>query len=357
MLKRPSDPKSFAASHPAECTWQDELRNAIRTNRELIAKLNLDIHAAPNNPPKISTDAQGESTFDSSALTEFPVFVTESFLRKMRPRDWNDPLLRQVYIAAAENEYRSGFEIDAVGDLASAKQDGILQKYHGRALLIMTGACAIHCRYCFRRHFPYSSGPKTQQDWEYAIAELERDPSLHEIILSGGDPLMQTDRRLAWLVRRLEQNSNLKTIRLHTRLPIVLPSRVTEQLLTIIERSSTEVVIVVHANHPNEIDEQVVTSLQLLRDSGAILLNQSVLLAGINDDAHVLEELSHRLFQAGVLPYYLHQLDRVHGAAHFEVEISRGLELIRQLESRLPGYLVPKYVQEIAGESSKTRLS
>jgi EF-P beta-lysylation protein EpmB len=224
-------------------------------------------------------------------------------------------------------------------------------------LLITTGACAVHCRYCFRRHYPYSEGPRSIDDWQPAIDRLAADPSIDEVLLSGGDPLTLVDEQLAELARRLAEIPHLRRLRIHTRLPIVIPQRVTSELLDWLSGTRLAPIMVVHANHPQEIDAATAGALTKLIDAGVPVLNQSVLLRGVNDHAEALIDLSRRLIDLRVMPYYLHQLDRVQGAAHFEVPISRGLELVAQMRAALPGYAVPRYVQEIAGDAHKRVLA
>lgn len=272
----------------------------------------------------------------------------------MRPSDPTDPLLRQVLPLGDELDPVAGFSADAVGDLAARTAPGLIHKYHGRVLLIAAGACAVHCRYCFRRHYPYGDDPRRLDDWGPALAAVEADPSITEAILSGGDPLMLTDARLAAVVERLEAIPHVRRLRIHTRLPVVLPDRVTPELLDLLRSTRFTAVVVVHANHPNEIVADCADALRSMTAAGIRLLNQAVLLGGVNDDAAVLADLSERLFDLGVLPYYLHQLDRVSGASHFEVSEARGRELMADLRARLPGYLVPRYVRESSGEASKT---
>ncbi|MEZ6068315.1 MAG: EF-P beta-lysylation protein EpmB [Planctomycetaceae bacterium] len=271
----------------------------------------------------------------------------------MRHGDPHDPLLLQVLPAGAELATQTGFVDDPVGDAAAKRAPGLLHKYHGRALLIAARECAVHCRYCFRRHHPYESEPVRQADWDPAFAVIAADESLDEVILSGGDPLLLSDRRLRQLIDRLASITHLRRLRLHTRLPIVLPDRVTDTLLNLLRSTRLTPVMVVHANHPAEIADDCSTSLDALRRAGITLLNQTVLLRGINDHADTLAELSTRLVNHGVMPYYLHQLDRVAGAAHFEVSVDEGRALVSELRRRLPGYAVPRYVAEIAGEMSK----
>lgn len=276
----------------------------------------------------------------------------------MRLGDPNDPLLRQVLPVGQELVEAAGFTADPVDDAAAKLVPGLLQKYAGRVLLVTTGACAVHCRYCFRRHYPYDESPKSLVDWEPALAAIAADDTIEEVILSGGDPLTLVDDRLEPLVRRLEQIPHLRRLRVHTRLPVVLPERVCDSLLAWFSASGTRLtpICVIHANHANELDENVADSLARLRQSGVLLLNQSVLLRGINDNPNAQADLSRRLADVGVVPYYLHQMDRVSGAAHFEVPEDEGRRLVDFLRTMLPGYLVPRFVREIAGRESKTPL-
>jgi EF-P beta-lysylation protein EpmB len=290
------------------------------------------------------------------ASQQFPLFVPRPFLARIRRGDPHDPLLRQVLPLEAETIAAPGFTADPVGDLSASLQPGLLQKYYGRVLMVTTGACAVHCRYCFRRHFPYTLAPRSVADWLPAIEQIEADDSIHEVIFSGGDPLTLVDRLLAQLAERLEQIPHLRRIRIHTRLPIVIPERVTAELIDWLTGTRLTPIMVVHVNHPAEIDAAVVAALAKLSAAGIPLLNQAVLLGGINDDAEVLSELSLRLIDLHVFPYYLHQLDRVAGAAHFEVPVERGRQIIAEMQRRLPGYAVPRYVQEIAGRDHKVDL-
>jgi len=257
----------------------------------------------------------------------------------------------------AELAEQPGFVADPVGDDNARLSAGLLQKYSGRALLVTTGACAIHCRYCFRRHFPYSESPHAPADWQPALNRISADPTIDEVLLSGGDPLTLVDAQLAELTRRIAAIGHVKRLRIHTRLPIVIPQRVTAEMIAWLRGTRLAPIMVVHANHANEIDEPTAAALSRLVDGGVSVLNQSVLLAGVNDSAEALIALSWRLVDLRVMPYYLHQLDRVQGAAHFEVPIERGLELIEHMRHALPGYAVPRYVQEIAGEANKRVLA
>ncbi len=318
--------------------WQQLWREAISDAHELLALLGLSAHADALLP--------GQDT-------GFALRVPRGFVARMRAGDPQDPLLRQVLPLAAELQPAPGFVHDAVGDLAASAGGGVLHKYHGRALLIATGSCAVNCRYCFRRHFPYAEETAAAHHWQAALAHLRADTSISEVILSGGDPLSLSTSKLAELGQALAAIPHIRRLRIHTRLPIVLPERVDAELLAWLAQLPLQRVIVLHANHAREFDASVDAACAGLRDAGANLLNQSVLLHGINDDAETLAHLSERMFAAGVLPYYLHLLDRVQGAAHFEVELSRAHALMHTLRTRLPGYLVPRLVLESAGAPYK----
>lgn len=328
------EPQTLPRKH-----WQQLLADAIKDPAQLCRELELDPHVLESALP---------------AVRNFPLRVPRSFVAKMRRGDPRDPLLLQVLPLAAEMESAPGFGVDPVGDLASRATHGLLQKYAGRALLIATGACAVHCRYCFRRHFPYAEESALSHGWEGALNHLQSDPRLSELILSGGDPLSLSDRRLKQLTDGLAAIPHVRRLRIHTRYPLVLPERIDEDLIAWLTSIELQKVIVLHANHPREIDASTRQACRRLRDAGATLLNQSVLLAGINDAVATLAELSESLFDCGVLPYYLHVLDRVQGAAHFDLPEAKALELHTELTARLPGYLVPKLVREVAGAAAKT---
>jgi EF-P beta-lysylation protein EpmB len=286
----------------------------------------------------------------------FALRVPRGFVARMRHGDPADPLLLQVLPQRAEHDRVAGFTLDAVGDMASRSGQGFLHKYHGRALLIASGSCAVNCRYCFRRHFPYGEEIAAASQWRDALAQLEADPSISELILSGGDPLSLATSKLEDLSRGLAAIPHVRRIRIHTRLPVVLPERIDDAFLKWLASLPLQKVVVLHANHANEFDAGVDAACARLRDAGATLLNQSVLLRGINDHADTLADLSERMLAAGVLPYYLHQLDRVHGTAHFEVGDAEATALLETLRARLPGYLVPRLVREIGGDTSKRPL-
>ncbi|MFT4564163.1 MAG: EF-P beta-lysylation protein EpmB [Gammaproteobacteria bacterium] len=289
----------------------------------------------------------------ASVETNFSFRVPRPFVSRMRLADANDPLLLQVLPREQEFTVHDGFNLDPVGDLPSRRSPALLQKYHGRALIIATGGCAINCRYCFRRHFPYAQAVGSS-NIDRAISDLHADRSINEIILSGGDPLLLDDDKLADLIAQLNAVPHLRRLRIHTRLPVTIPARFTDQLISTLVTSKLTPVIVFHINHANEIDHTVSAGLQRFAMAGIRLLNQSVLLRGVNDDESVLADLSEALFDASVLPYYVHMLDPVAGAGHFDVKDAHAKMLEARLRVKLPGYLVPRFVREIAGESSKT---
>ena len=291
------------------------------------------------------------------ATATFAFRVPWSYARRMRRGDPNDPLLLQVLPRREELQESVGFVADPLGERDATRVPGLLHKYQGRALLITTSACAVHCRYCFRREFPYADQHGDLGRWREALAAIEADSSIEEVLLSGGDPLSLSDSRLAFLTDALARMPHIRRLRVHTRQPIVLPSRVDAGLLTWIKQLPWPVVFVLHTNHANEIESEVREACAQLRAVGVTLLNQSVLLRGVNDNAQTLAELSRALFEAGVLPYYLHLLDRVRGTAHFETDESRAALLIGELATLLPGYLVPRLVREVAGAPAKVAVS
>lgn len=289
-------------------------------------------------------------------LLQDPRFVWNVPLRlaqKMQKGSTADPLFLQFAALKQELITAEGFQADPVQDGCFQKTPRLLQKYQTRALLISTSACAMHCRFCFRQSYPYESGPK---EFEEEIALLAADDSIDEIILSGGDPLSLPDRVLKDLIMRLEAIPHLKRLRFHTRFPIGIPERIDEEFLQMLKECRFAIWFVLHVNHPAELDEEVLQSMAALRKIGITVITQSVLLKGINDREEVLEELFRKLVDQGIMPYYLHQLDRVQGAAHFEVPITRGLELVRHLQSSLPGYAVPQYVQEVPFQKCKSTI-
>ncbi|MBI3465795.1 MAG: EF-P beta-lysylation protein EpmB [Planctomycetes bacterium] len=326
----------------ATAPWQRAMKNAIRDPRELCRAL------------KLPADCE-EGAVTAGRL--FSVFAPRGYVARMRPGDPFDPLLRQVLPLGMEASEQPGFVPDPVGDAAAARTPGLLQKYSGRVLMITTGACAVHCRYCFRRHFPYLDTPKSLGEWEPAIEQIEADPTIHEVLLSGGDPFTLIDETLAALAERLSAIPHLRRLRVHTRLPIVIPQRVNHDLIAWLTGSRLTPIVVVHANHPAELGGDVDEALSRLVDAGIGMFNQAVLLRGVNDRIEVLTELCEHLADLRVWPYYLHQLDRVAGAAHFEVPEETGRRLIAELQDRLPGYAVPRYVRETPGAPHKVVLA
>jgi EF-P beta-lysylation protein EpmB len=318
--------------------WQQQLAEAFTDIKKLCAYLNLSVEQLP-----VSQDAAGT----------FALKVPRSFAEAIEKGNPGDPLLRQVLPVRDEMRAFPGYSDNPVGDLEAAQEAGVLHKYHGRVLLINTGSCAINCRYCFRRSFPYADLQLGKEKEIAALRYIRENPDITEVILSGGDPLLLNDDRLQRLFRQIAGIAHVKRIRIHSRLPIVLPARITRGLLDVLSQSAKPVVLVVHCNHPNELTGRVAEACCLLKQRGIVLLNQSVLLRGVNDNAADLAALSERLFDCGVMPYYLHLLDKVSGAGHFEVGEAEALALIRQMQTALPGYLVPKLVKEIAGADSK----
>jgi EF-P beta-lysylation protein EpmB len=323
-------------------TWQQLLDEAIRDPNELLQLLQLD-------------PTQLDSTHFNPR--HFPLRVPKGFIRKMHKGDWNDPLLKQILPLQAENNVTDGFHLDPVGDQYAVSNKGILKKYHGRALIITTGACAIHCRYCFRQNFPYSEHKINRNAWADVITDLETDSSISEVILSGGDPLSLSDKRLSSLCFQLAKIPHINTIRFHTRLPLVLPERIDHHFLEWFQQLDSQKIIVIHANHANEFCKKTSTVLEHLHQMGTILLNQSVLLKGINDNLESLTNLSNTLIANKVIPYYLHLLDKAQGTAHFDTYEANAIELMDQLRKTLPGYSVPKLVREVSGKRSKTPIN
>lgn len=326
---------------PRSGTWKHELARAIRDPAELLSVLEL--------PESLLPGAL-------RAARQFPLVAPRGFVNRMRPGDPRDPLLLQVLPLAEEEIEEPGTFLDPLEEARATLGPGVLQKYHGRALLVTTGVCAIHCRYCFRRHHPYEDSPRGLEAWEAPLESLRERPEITEVILSGGDPLSLTDESLAGLIERIERIPQVRRLRLHTRLPVVIPERVTGKLVELLEETRLRAVVVLHVNHARELDASCREALGRLARAGRPLLNQAVLLRGINDDEDRLAELSESLVDAAVIPYYLHQMDPVRGAGHFHVPPERGLELIEALRRRLPGYAVPRFVREDPGEDFKTPL-
>jgi L-lysine 2,3-aminomutase len=332
-----------AASSPRPlASWQADFAAAVTDPAELASLLGL---------PESWVGPARE------AARMFPMRVPRSFVARMRRGDPTDPLLRQVLPVAEELEHTAGRSSDPLQEADARRAPGLLHKYCGRALLIATGACAMHCRYCFRREFPYEDQQSDTGRWHDALAALAADPSIEELILSGGDPLSLGDARLQSLSRALADIPQLRSLRLHTRNAVVLPSRVDDGLVEWIKGLPWRVTVVLHVNHAQELEGDAVEAIARLRSTGALLLNQSVLLRGVNDDAATLVALSKRLHELGVLPYYLHLTDAVNGTAHFDVDELRGRAIVDALARALPGYLVPRLVREVPGEEAKVVLA
>jgi|TARA_Y100000310_G_scaffold325618_1_gene389331 EF-P beta-lysylation protein EpmB len=317
-------------------SWQEILADSVTTVAEL-TKL-LDIEGVPLN---------------AEVDPAFPLFAPRPYLARIEQRNGDDPLLLQILPTNLERAVQPGFSLDPLDERATTLDSGLMSKYRGRVLILAAGTCAINCRFCFRRHFPYDEHKPSKQDWQAIFAFIEGDESIHEVILSGGDPLVINDQRLAWVAQRLAAIRHLKRLRIHTRLPIAIPQRVCDSLLQWMAATTLQTVLVTHCNHPRELDDLVLSSLLRLRQCGVTLLNQSVLLKGINDDADVIVSLSERLFEAGVHPYYLHLLDRVQGAGHFWLSDEEAQRIYHEAVARLPGYLLPRLVREVPGARAK----
>jgi len=317
--------------------WQKKLAEGFSSSIELLSFLGLPTSLGNNLSER-----------------QFKTRVPRSFAARMRPGDPNDPLLLQVLAVAAELNITEGFGPDPLIEAATNRLPGLIHKYDGRVLLTVTGACAVNCRYCFRRHFPYQDNNPGRIGWQPVLDYIANDSCIHEVILSGGDPLLATDGVLQPLLRQLAAIPHLTTVRFHTRIPVVLPERVNDGFLSLLAENRLNKVIVLHSNHPQELDSSVFHACKEMQQVGCHLLNQSVLLAGVNDCPQILLALSERLFACGVLPYYLHLLDKVQGAAHFDIPLEKALLIFRQLQRLLPGYLVPRLAREEAGEKNKT---
>lgn len=326
---------------PSREDWLTQLADVVTSPDELLQLLNVD------------ADANLLAGRDAKRL--FALRVPRAFIARMEPGNPNDPLLRQVLTSQEEFIHAPGYSTDPLEEQHSVVP-GLLHKYSNRALLLVKGGCAVNCRYCFRRHFPYAENQGTKRNWQKAMEYIAAHPELDEIIFSGGDPLMAKDHELDWLLTQLESIPHIKRLRIHSRLPIVIPARITDTLVARISASSLQVLLVNHINHANEIDTAFRRAMKSLRMAGVTLLNQSVLLRGVNDNARTLADLSNALFDAGVMPYYLHVLDRVQGAAHFMVSDEEARVIMRELLTLVSGYLVPKLAREIGGEPSKTQI-
>ena len=335
-------PFQTCPSIAATVSWQQQLARSRITIEQLLKSLD------------ISPEHYQSQLLKPEKTKNFPLRVTESFIARMQPRDINDPLLRQVLPINDELVTDPNYGPDPLNEKEFNAAPGFIQKYHGRALLIVTQACAIHCRYCFRKNFPYSENRPGLSGWQNSLDQLRKDASIREIIFSGGDPLAVNDEYLSQLTESIATIPHIKRLRIHTRLPIVLPSRIDDAMIDWLSRWQGQKVIVIHCNHPNELNDEVQHALNKLAKAKVTLLNQAVLLKGINDRAETQIELAEKLFAFGVLPYYLHMLDKVTGAQHFEVSRQNALQLSDDIRQKLPGFLVPRLVEEIAGAHSKT---
>ena len=327
--------------------WQIAMKQAIRSSRQLREAVGL----PPNAPDTIGPDGKLQCEHD------FRTFAPLEFLSLIRPGDPDDPLLKQVLPVLDEQIEQTGFTSDPVGDLNALASPGVLHKYQGRALVLTTAACGIHCRYCFRREFPYQEAGSRSDNWRPSVDYLESRPDIEEVILSGGDPLTTTDEKLHELLSAIEDIQHVQRLRIHSRMPIVIPQRLTDALVSRLSESRLAVWLVIHANHPRELSDAVLSRLSRAIDSGIPVLNQAVLLRGVNDKAETLIQLCRQLVNHRIQPYYLHQLDRVRGASHFEVPIETGLRLVDALRNALPGYAVPQYVVEEPDTKSKSPIS
>ena len=335
-----NNPKlTIIPSDPA-LSWQEALSDLITDPKELLKLLEL---------------SESDLPISLAAAKQFPLKVPRPFVAKMQRGDWTDPLLLQVWPAKAEEELNPKYIADPLAEAHSNPVPGLLHKYHGRVLLTAAPHCAVHCRYCFRRHFDYQENSPNRALWQRCFDYIRADTSIEEVILSGGDPLALSDKHISWLLDQIDAIAHVTTVRIHSRVPVVIPARVTAELLTALASRRAKIVIVVHANHGNEIDAEFTEKMSQLSTNGVTLLNQSVILTGVNDNFDTLVELSKKLFAANVLPYYLHLPDEVMGTAHFDIDLDRATGLLEKMRHALPGYLLPKLVKEHAGEASKTQ--
>lgn len=352
-------------TRPVETHWQKELANSFTDLHSLLNYLDINASAIPitavNKPDKVSINSIAIQTVNTNNQIElhgqarrlFPMRVPKPFADLMQKGNWDDPLLQQVVPQQAEFVDKKGFVADPLSE-QTGKTAGLIHKYESRILLIVRGGCAVNCRYCFRRHFPYQDNHLGLSQYQSVIDYVKQDTRLNEVIFSGGDPLMANDQQLSKLAEQIDQITHIKRLRIHTRLPVVIPARITEEFTTWISSLRIKPVIVLHINHANEISDALKEKTKLLTDAGVLILNQSVLLKNINNNANVLIELSEALFEGNILPYYLHMFDPVKGASHFDVKKPEAKQIMAELIKRLPGFLVPKLVQELAGQPGKT---
>ncbi|MFK7864684.1 MAG: EF-P beta-lysylation protein EpmB [Pseudohongiellaceae bacterium] len=323
-------------------SWQEILSELVTDPSELVSLLELDVSLKP---------------LSLLANDQFPLKVPMPFVQKIAKGDWNDPLLRQIWPSRDEEEVDLTYVSDPLAEAKSNPVSGLLHKYHGRVLLTAAPHCAIHCRYCFRRHFDYEDNAPSRKAWQDCFDYITSDASIEEVILSGGDPLALADKQFGWLLEQIELIPHVNTVRIHSRLPLVIPQRITTELLQLLSNRRVNLVLVIHCNHAAELCRDSMEGLRTLAANGVTMLNQSVVLADVNDNVQDLSKLSRKLFSAGVLPYYLHLPDEVAGTKHFDVKTAKAKELIRAMQTRLPGYLVPKLVKEEAGKPAKTRIA
>lgn len=321
--------------------WQKQLQKARQRPEDLLKKLHID---------------DNQLVISESASKQFPVSAPEAYIKRIQAADAADPLLRQIMPVKEEEIELPKFISDPVGDLKSEKSPGLLHKYPGRVLLIVTGACAIHCRYCFRRHFPYSENTMSTANWQQALSYIESDESIEEVILSGGDPLTLTDTKLMSISSELASINHLQRLRIHSRIPVVLPERILQSDLHWFTATRLKPILILHINHAGELDSEAVKAIEKLKQHHIPLYNQSVLLKGVNDRLEDLIALSKMLFEHDIVAYYLHMLDPVSGASHFEVNEAKAKKLLHGLRENLPGYMVPTLVREVSGENSKIPL-
>lgn len=324
-----------------EKSWQKDLRDVVTEPEQLLRRLNI---------------APDDYLQHFKARKLFPVRVPLSFINRMKLGDFNDPLLKQVMPLSNEFLLTEGYSADPLSEHDTVAE-GLLHKYKNRVLMIVKTGCAVNCRYCFRRHFPYQDNSPSKQRWQGALNYIAQHSEITEVIFSGGDPLMASDDHLAWLITQIEKIAHVSRLRIHSRLPVVIPKRITKKLVTLLKGSRLKATMVLHINHPNEINDELVKALEPLRQARIPLFNQSVLLRGVNDNAQVLVSLSESLFDAGIQPYYLHLFDAVQGAAHFDVNEADAVTIANEMLASLPGFLMPKLVREIAGQANKTPIN
>lgn len=330
-----------ASPLPENETWQSILRTASVSLEELLRELDLDDKNIP---------------ISLKANQQFSLRAPQPYRQRIEKGNPDDPLLKQILPIQDEMLQAPGYSTDPLQEMEANPIPGLIHKYKSRVLLVTTGACAINCRYCFRRHFPYEDNKTSGAQWLQILNYLRQDVHINEVIFSGGDPLTTPDKRLTKMIGDLEKIEHIQRVRIHSRLPVVIPQRVTPAFISLLEETRLDAVLVMHINHPNEIDADLIAAIKRLRQAGVHLLNQAVLLRSVNDDVSTLTQLSESLFSAGVLPYYLFTLDPVQGATHFNVPDNEAIELFKSLQAELPGYLVPKLAREIPDKPSKTLL-